>query len=372
MSSDNRNKLFIIVQLPPPVHGASVMNSNVVNSRVIRENFDTIVLNLQFLTSIKEITRFSIRKIAKAFSYSFELAWKIHTVKPDLIYFSFSPKGYSFYRDTLYVFIIKSFRKKLVIHLHGQGVKENQRNNFLRRRLYKAVFRDISVICLSEKLLYDIEDVYDGKPYIVPNGIEPIVTNKLKPIRSSSEISQILCISNYMLEKGIPDLIEAFKIIHDQGFIFSAKLVGAPIDLSIEDLKQQVEKLHLADCIKISGPLYGQEKVNVLLEADIFVLPSRNEAFPLVILEAMQCGLPVVATCEGGIPDMIIENETGLLVEKENPHKLAESIIRLIENKRLRITMGENGLRRFREYYSLEKFETNILSTLNSIIESRV
>ncbi|MRS02355.1 hypothetical protein EG832_03875, partial [bacterium] len=165
--SEVRKKILFIVQLPPPVHGASIMNSYVVNSKAIHSRFDTAILNLQFLTSIRDITRFSLKKISKAIYYGFELIWKIGSLKPDLIYFSFSPKGYSFYRDAIYVFLIKLFKRKLVIHLHGKGVREGITGSPVKKKIYKKVFNGISVICLSEKLVSDIADIYEKTPIII-------------------------------------------------------------------------------------------------------------------------------------------------------------------------------------------------------------
>ena len=65
-TSGERKKILFIVQLPPPVHGASIMNNYVVNSSKIKSRFNAVVLNLQFLTSIQDITRFSVRKVFKA------------------------------------------------------------------------------------------------------------------------------------------------------------------------------------------------------------------------------------------------------------------------------------------------------------------
>lgn len=369
MLTEQRKKILFIVQLPPPVHGASLMNNYVVNSEKIKENFNSFVLNLHFLTSITEITKFSFKKIIKAIYYGFELIWKVRLKNPDLIYFSFSPKGYSFYRDALYVFLIKLYKKKLVIHLHGQGVKANTNNRSLKKKLYHLVFKNLYVICLSEKLVNDIEDVYKSKPFIVPNGIEQLASVRDQITHDIINVPQILCLSNYMQDKGILDLIDALKILNNKGYIFNARLVGAPIDLTTDFLQNQINNQNLSDCVEIVGPLYARDKTNELEKADIFVFPSRNEAFPLVILEAMQSGLPIVSTCEGGISDMIIDNETGFLVEKENPQIFADKLAILLRDKDLRIKMGEKGLQRFTENYTLEKFETNMVKTLNFILD---
>lgn len=367
-TSEDRKRILFIVQLPPPVHGASIMNNYVVKSSRIKSRFDTVVLSLQFLTSIRDITRFSIRKIFKAIFYGFELIWKIGSLKPDLIYFSFSPKGYSFYRDAFYVSLIKLFKRELVLHLHGKGVKEGINGSTVKREIYKKVFRNTSVICLSEKLVTDIAEVYDRKPIIIPNGIEDFKINDEPVKRGQHPKPRILCLSNYMVEKGILELIVALGLMKERGYSFQAILVGAPVDLTAENLNKEIGKRDLVDCVEITGPLYGSDKVNVLNDADIFVLPSRNEAFPLVILEAMQSGLPVISTLEGGIPDMVVDKQTGFLTEKENPQLLADMMTLLLNDSMLRSEMGNKGRQRFKENYTLDKFEERLVRVLDVII----
>jgi glycosyltransferase involved in cell wall biosynthesis len=367
-TSEERGKILFIVQLPPPVHGASIMNNYVVKSDRIKSRYDITVLNLQFLTSIRDITRFSISKIFKAIYYGFELIWKIVSLKPDLIYFSFSPKGYSFYRDAFYVYLIKLFKRELVLHLHGKGVKEGTNGSPAKKKIYKKVFRNTSVICLSDKLVEDIAEVYDNKPIILPNGIEEFKTNGGLVRRGSHPRPRILCLSNYMIEKGILDLITALGLMKQLGHAFQAILVGAPIDLTEENLKNEIIARNLVDCVEIAGPLYGSDKVNALNDADIFVLPSRNEAFPIVILEAMQSGLPVVSTLEGGISDMVLDKQNGFLTEKENPQLLADMMTLLLNDSMLRSEMGTKGRQRFLENYTLDRFEERLVRALDLII----
>jgi glycosyltransferase involved in cell wall biosynthesis len=370
MLSQQKNKILLIVQLPPPVHGASVMNNYLVSSEKLKNKFNLEIINLQFIRKIEEITRFSLRKIYKSIYYSFEIIRKISVHKPDLVYFTLSLSGYALYRDAFYVFLIKLLRKKIVFHLHGKGIKSEMKKNAVKKYLYQLVFRNTYVICLSQSLTKDIEDVNKSIPFVVPNGIQqrkPIVEKK-----SSDEgyIPQILYLSNYMRDKGITVLIDALKILKDQGYVFNSRLVGAPIDLKTEFLHKLINDNNLSDCVQITGPLYDKEKTDELNNADLFVFPTRypNEAFPLVILEAMQFGLPVISTYEGGIPEMVVDNRTGFLVESQNPQMLAEKIAILLNDKDMRTEMGKQGLQRFIANYTLERFETDMINTFNSIL----
>lgn len=105
-------------------------------------------------------------------------------------------------------------------------------------------------------------------------------------------------------------------------------------------------------------------------QTDIFILPTFNECFPLVILEAMEYKLPVISTNEGGIPDVIKDGENGLISIKKDPQSLADCIEKLLINKDLRYRMGEAGYQKFKKYYTLPVFEKKFTSILMQCINN--
>jgi len=365
----NTKKILCILQLPPPLHGASLMNSHVINSEVLRRNFTLDIVNLQFAKSINGLEKFSLLKVYKALSYGFAIAKIVITQSPDLVYFTLVPRGFAFYRDACYVLLLKLFNSKIVFHLHGKGVKNNIEKSFLKKKMYAWVFKNSYVICLSERLSEDISEVH-RLPYIVPNGIK--ILPKINGIqnRLNKSIVNVLFLSNYIRSKGILVLIDALGILHSQGYLFNARLVGAPADLTIEFLENLIANQGLAEVVKVTGPLYGNDKLAEFQKADIFAFPTYFEAFPLVILEAMQHSLPVVSTLEGGIPEITIDGKTGFLVETQNALMLAEKIAILLKNKNMRIEMGKRGYERFMDKFTINHFENNIHNIFQTILDS--
>lgn len=114
------------------------------------------------------------------------------------------------------------------------------------------------------------------------------------------------------------------------------------------------------------GKRYGEEKTRFLQDADIFVFPTYypNECFPLVLLEAMQQGLPCISTNEGGIPDIIDEGKTGFIVEKKNAEQLADKISYLINHPERCKEMAENGYKKYRSQFALQMFEERMKGIL--------
>lgn len=360
--------MLCILQLPPPVHGVSIMNEFVVKSQLLNDSLDIRTIDFKFGKSIKDLEKFTFRKFYKSIMYGFTIVRHLNNFKPDLIYFTIAPKGFAFYRDAYYILLLKLFRRKILIHLHGKGIDKITRNSRIKRILYKTVFKNLHVICLSEFLWNDIKEIYKGIPFIIPNGIKPESASDCKNDQPKDKVPKILYLSNFIKNKGVLVLVDALAILKKQGFVFKANLVGAPSDISNHVLETIIKEQNLTGCIHVIGPLNGEAKSQAYKEADMFVFPTYNDAFPLVTIEAMRAGLPVVSTFEGSIPDIVIHNETGLLVEKENPEMLAENIALLFTNVEMRNEMGARGYQRYLENFTLEQFERNMSETFQKVL----
>lgn len=127
-----------------------------------------------------------------------------------------------------------------------------------------------------------------------------------------------------------------------------------------------MEKRGLNEFAIYLGKKYGDEKNEEYAKSDIFVFPTfyPNECFPLVLLEAMQQGLPCISTNKGGIASIIDDGKTGFLVEKRNSLLLADKLEVLLKDKKLRMDMGIVGKEKFEQKFTLSKFEERMLKIL--------
>jgi glycosyltransferase involved in cell wall biosynthesis len=339
------------------------MGEIVVNSTVLRSRYSLSVLPLTSAASIADLGGFSTGKLLKLLDLGRVLAAHCLMERPDLIYFTLTPNGKAFYRDLLYVGIMKLFGIRRVYHLHGKGLAQAITNP-LNRWLYRWAFSDAEVILLSSRLYEDCAEVVGSERcYFLSNGIpDPWDSGETGKTRSVvAGPPRILFFSNLMVSKGIFVLLEALAIIKAKGMSFRASFAGDWESRAVEAaFKQFLYEKGLQDSVELCGPRFGDEKRYTYANSDIMAFPSYNDAYPLVILEAMSHALPVVSTYEGAIPDMVEDGVTGFLVPRKDPLLLADRLSALLLDPKMRMQMGKTARSRYLAYFTNEVFETKL------------
>ena len=357
------------MQMPPPNHGAAYINEKIYHSKIINAHIEKYLIPINFTQNLTQIGKLSFNKVIKLISLSYSLIKNLISAKPDYVYFTANCTGLAFFRDCFLIFLIKLFRKKLILHFHGKGIEE--KSAFLLYRIsYHLAFRHTYLLFVSECLMKtecSQLKLKNGHFHCVQNGIELITS----PIINRKETGTInlLFLSTLMPSKGVYVLLDSLAQLKASIKNFHLDMVGGTMDKNErQHILSYLKQKGLEPYVTIHPPAYELEKYTFFQSADIFIHPTLNEAFGLVILEAMQFALPVITTIEGGIPDIVVDNFTGLLIEKNNPDALTEKIARLISNPMERKQLGQAGYQRFKERFTLHHFEKNMASTLEKIM----
>lgn len=357
-----RPRLLCLMQLPPPIHGAAVVNQTVANSELLAAHFELDVLPLAFTRSFKELERPSLRKVTRVISIGARLAFSLVTRRPDAVYFTLAPTRTAFYRDCLFIALIKLAGVRRIYHLHGKGIRPRLSAAWLRA-LYTWAFHDAWVIHLGERLVADIDGLVPReRVMIVPNGI----AERKAPARGQrSGAPRLLFLSNLIESKGPLVMLEALGQLRARGVAFEATFAGAlHSDAFLDRFTATLRRLDLESCARYVGPAYDEEKYRLYDQHDIFVFPTSNDAFPLVALEAMQAGMPVVTTDEGALPEIVEDGATGLLVPPRDPTALAERLAALIADAGMQRRMGARARARQEQRFTLAAFERNLAAAL--------
>lgn len=352
--------------------GAAVVGQFIKESTVVNTSFEADYINLATASDLRQINKGRLAKIGTFLKIQWKVINALLAKSYDLCYLSFTAKGLGFYKDLAIVLVLKLFRKSVIYHMHNKGVQPNSKNKF-NDFCYRLAFNNAKVILLSPHLYQDIAKyVPDNQVFYCPNGI-PATTqnNNLSEERRKHDTSKILFLSNMTVEKGAYILLDACKLLKKEGTIFECHFVGDWFDISESDFQHKITMYGLDTFVFAHGKKYGEEKDYFLKSANIFVLPTyyHNECFPLVLLEAMQYELPVISTSEGGITDIVVENETGFTVTQKNTLALKEKLETLINAPELRLALGVAGRERYERLYTLDSFEKNITRILKTAVQ---
>lgn len=265
----------------------------------------------------------------------------------------------SFYRKSLFVFIAKLFRKQVVLHLHGGFFIDFAQKN---AKYCQFIFDHSDlVITVSDYLRLNLQSIL--KHSNIQTVYNPIkFPNKINPISSSYQPKvQVVFFGTINENKGILDVVRCVEIFQSY-FRERIELHIAGVGHLTEHLKQFISNQALEDFVLFHGWVEGEHKIQLLQDADIYLQPSYFESLGIAVLEAMSYETAVIASNRGGLPEIVHDHETGLLIEPGKPEELFEAMKCLIENVSLRETFAKRGVRIAEQAYL-----PNIMNQLDTL-----
>jgi glycosyltransferase involved in cell wall biosynthesis len=276
----------------------------------------------------------------------------------DIIHIHFSERG-STLRKSILILIGLIFRQSIILHAHGATYKEFYEGlPVVIKKILVALISRCKVIALSESwqdyysssfslskseisVLYNPVDMPVNMPYRQGRKqLKFIFLGRIGKRGGALDIAKSL-MSFPKQDKGAFDLIHAFSALSDADRHDLELVMAGNGDL--DAASQLINDLNLADKITILDWLNSEQRDKLLASADAFILPSYNEGLPMSMLESMAWGLPVIVTPVGGIPEVIIDHQNGLLVEPGVQEQLVTAMQSLIRDESLRLSLGAAG-----------------------------
>jgi len=303
----------------------------------------------------------NFRLITYLISLFFNLLWITKEYDIDIIHaHSVIPTG------LIGVIIAKIMRKPVFITSHGMDINNFENNYFFKKLITFSLNNCNKAIAVSEDLAKKMGSLgIDQKNIMVlRNAVD---TDRFKPIKNKDlrkyykiKDNNILILFVGYLDafKGIFELIDAFYEVNKNKDNIKLMVIGeGPKE---NELKKKVSKLDLEKSVIFTGNINPNDMPPYYQNADIFVLPSYTEGLPLVLIEAMACGLPVVVSNVGGIPEIIEDCKNGFLIPPKNVKELSE---------KLGIIIKDNDLKRDFSKRSVEIIYESSLNIENKINE---
>lgn len=204
---------------------------------------------------------------------------------------------------------------------------------------------------------------YDKKIKVIYNGIEP---TKTKANLFNSKEVVIGTVATLLPLKGIQFLIEALPGVIREFPEAKLEIIGeGPYK---KKLQQKTKKMKLLKHVKFLG--FSPDVEKELAKMDLYVQPSLSESFGLAIIQAMSVGLPIIATRTGGIPEVVTEEKSGILVEPANPKQLREAIIKVLRDKTLAKRIGEMARKEAMVRFNLKDMIQELENTYEEVVKN--
>lgn len=262
-------------------------------------------------------------------------------------------------------------RWKLVVTLQGNDVHDLPIVSWDHRLIVKWLLKRADcVIGVSQSLLNKVKSIYPGLAFqtcVVPNGapMSPNTGGKRDGAREGAPREYILTVGHIIHRKGMDLLIRALKVAQDSGNPLTLVIVGeGPEQINLTALAKE---LGVSERVHFAGNQPHEKALEFYRGCSFFVLASRAEGLPLVIVEAMVNKKAVVATKVDGIPEIVQDGVTGLLVEPEDPCSLAEALVKLSKDADLRETFAQRGRERALRNFTWDVISTRYLNTFGIV-----
>ena len=268
---------------------------------------------------------------------------RIREWRPDVIYVATSHNWPALLRDVPLALSMTGEGPPLVLHLHGSECDRlGEPRTWLFTSLSLWLMRHVSAVLVlsTEELCEWRRFCPEGRFHLVENPFVPAATrvpDSSHPNGPGGGCATLLFAGRLVAEKGIFELLDALSIVRRQR---RCRLIVAGRGEAERETVRRVRLLGLGEDVSMLGYVTGDRLESAYQAADVFVLPSYREGFPLVVMEAMGYGLPIVTTPIRGCADHLAPDENALFVAPRDPEALARAIARLLDDEALRRRMG--------------------------------
>ncbi len=366
------NSILLVGQTPPPYHGQAIAMQQLFDQRW--EGLKVRYLRMAYSHSESEVGRFRIRKIFHLISLVIKSWFILIKNRPCCLYYPpASPNRTPVIRDVVFLLLVRPLAKDTIFHYHAGGLPAYVASlSFPLRFLSKIAFSnatlgiEISESQLNEDIIFPVK-----KRICISNGLDVSDVEQRSDKKGDGK-RRILFIAGLRESKGVMDITGTAEKMRQLGADFVFDVAGAwQEENTRREFETELSRLGLDDQIILHGRVTGEEKWELYRRAYAFFFPSfyESENFPLVLIEAMAFGLPIVATNWRGIPELVVEGETGRLCDVESCEQFSFALNELIKNEDQHEKMASLARSRYEKKYTKDAFISAMRSAFESVID---
>ncbi|MCL6583650.1 MAG: glycosyltransferase family 4 protein [bacterium] len=383
---NGRPPILFIGPYPPPYSGPELGTKLFLESE-LKDIFNLHFIKTNFRKSNVNKGRLDGQMVKAFFVFFGRLISSLIRYRPELVYYPITPTQIGWVgRDIWCLLISRLFGSKTVIHLRGGHLNLNfQTFHPLVKHLVKYACSSVSMALVQAECL---RDQFSG---LVPNERVKVLYNAIDTaeyINNTPYIydhHKILFMGHLTQAKGYCDAVRAIPIVakhtpniqfyfagtlrRGERGVFFNQTNGQP--LTYEDpvkVHQEISSGCFARNYRYLGIVTGQEKIKLLKESNIFILPSYSEGFSRAVLEAMAMGKPIICTPVGALREILKDGENGFLIPPGDFRQLARRIIQLLEDPELRNRMAQKNIDHVRRRFTAEKISARLADYFHEVL----
>ena len=347
-------KILILGKLPPPYIGPAIATRILLRS-TLNHKYDLLHLNTVGDTNIEAIGQWNLRKVQNYFTRWVQLGKILSSERPDLMLVPISQSTLGFVKDSLYILLGRFFRTTVLIQLRGSDIQNwLARSTAITRGYVAFVLKKAQGVIVQGEILRPLFNDYfaDEQILVAHNGCDYDMPD---PTREPGTF-HVLFLSNLMTTKGIEDALEGLRIaIERYRAPLTLDVVGSWLEESTRIRCEAFISQHDLP-VRFHGPAYDEEKLQFLVNADVFLYPpTGTQGHSWVLVEALAAGLPVIASRIGPVAESVLEGINGFIVDPNQPDQIAKKLAILAEDRDLRTAMGKASRSHYLNHFTEEK-----------------
>jgi glycosyltransferase involved in cell wall biosynthesis len=359
-----KSRLLVIGAVPPPHHGVAISTTLVLANPELGRDFVVQHIDTSDGRGAENIGRLDLQNAWIATRGLFALARRLRGQR-GVVYLPLSQGLLAVLRDSLYIRLAAARGWKVAVHLRGGEFREfyEGQTRLARWWILGSLRRINSMAVMGLNLRWIFEGLMpDERIAVVANG-----TPDLDLDTSKRDAETGLYLSHLRRRKGVVEAIEAALIVlrarPTARFIFAGKSESPEVE---QELRSRAREF--GDRIEFRGMVAGDSKRDVLARAGYLLFPPvEPEGHPRVVLEAQAAGLPVITTDRGAIAEMVVDGETGFVLDQPVPEELADRILTLLGEPGLRERMGRAARDRHLTHFKQEIADRQLTEWLRDL-----
>jgi glycosyltransferase involved in cell wall biosynthesis len=364
--------VLLAVSSTPPVTGQGLAG-DLLLEHLPRRGFSIHHLDLSRGSTLRSDWSSNIRRGYDAVRLASEFRRTGKHLNDPFLYLHLGQSGPAMLRDWLVLRQARELGIVAIVHIHGGGFRRafDATNSMIRRLIAQELRHVFGAIVLSPRLRSMLHGlVPERRISSIPNGIDSRLTRSATTpsARHGNRPLRVLHLSNLIATKGYLTVIDIAKRVQDQGLPVEFTLAGDRLNDSEPDPMDIINNLAISN-VRHIGSVHGESKIQCLRNHDVFIFPSRYpvEGQPLAILEAMHFGMPILASPQGGIPDVVRDGDNGWCLQPETPDAYVDRIRLLTSLDSSRMDMGQHSQQLARSLYTEEVHVSEIAKLFRSV-----